>query len=690
MQLTSITLHNFKVHRDLHLDLLPGVTGIVGKNGKGKSSILSAIDFLVTGTTDTDQKSDCITLGESEGWVSGNFLLHDKQGYIERHLSVSKVVLRYDGKTLNKATEVKELWATLLQIDPVIFKNVIIAGQGVIPLLFSGDQSVREKIFQRIFMVPATEKTRGIIWDKYIKLAPPERLIEDASVLEARQVEVAVKSNQLQRSADECMQHILGGATLTGVNTRITFLDKCIRDAYQRPELELQLGELMALQTSYQTRLTSELTVDASTLPALKVKQLTLLKAAQAFQTYTQLVKQHQAAIAGWSVNEIAEAEQQQVQADLVELQLNDEKLQLDILIRTGKDKIAQLGLLLGHATCPTCKQTVNNPLEAIQQIKEELAGSQALLVGLLPKLAAARGLTSVAQNRRFQLVGQQQNSDALRVQLDNCTVVAPVEAELCSVTTEVEELEQKVRLRQQVELQAAQLNGAIENLRGRLNNLGSYDADGTPEEELALMHSVLLVNQERHATIAELKLQQGQCVKEIELLDERIACAKTHKASNEQRRKYLDTLQGIYDLFGTTVFPRMLVESYGKYVEKYLQINLDHFHIPFKAHIASGFKIEMLDSAKRPLPTLSGGQNVIVGICLRLALHRMFAQSFPMWLVDEGTTHLDDENRRLYFQLIEQLKRDAVIKQLIIIDHDGQLANVVDRVITIPIECTS
>ena len=83
-------------------------------------------------------------------------------------------------------------------------------------------------------------------------------------------------------------------------------------------------------------------------------------------------------------------------------------------------------------------------------------------------------------------------------------------------------------------------------------------------------------------------------------------------------------------------------------------------------------------------------GQKVIVGLCLRLALHRLFAQSFPMWLVDEGTTHLDADNRRLYFQLIEQLKRDNVIKQIIIIDHDGSLSRVVDNIINVPITCTN
>ena len=691
MQLLDITLHNFKVHRDLHLEFPAGVTGIVGKNGQGKSSVFAAIEFLFTGTTDTDQKSDCITLGESEGWVSGNFLLNDKRGYIERHLSVSKVILRYDGKSLNKATEVKELWATLLQIDPVIFKNVIIAGQGVIPLLFSGDQSVREKIFQRIFMVPPTEKMRSVIWDKYIKLAPPEQMIEDVSVLEARQAEVAVESNRLNRAIDDQLQHVLAPATLTGVQGRITFLDKCIRDAVTRPTLEAQLAEKTSLQKAYQDRLAGELIVDASTLPALKVEQLKLLKQSQAYQNFQQLTKQHQEACTGLTDEIIEASDRQQAEKLQAEQKLAEERMTLGLAIDAAQKKLDQLGQLVGQPICPTCEQPIEDPLAAIQHIIAEKAINDALYDELGPKLVQAKNVSKAAQNQRFQLAGRQQRATALKIQLDNCQVTESVEDRLIEVNQQVEQLEQQIRLRQQVELSSAQLEGVIENLKGKLENLGHYDSDdGTPEDELVLMREVLATNQQRQDAIAQLRLQQGQCVKEVQLLDERIAVSKKHKDANDQRRRYLDTLQGIYDLFSTSVFPRMLVQSYGEYVQKYLQNNLDHFRIPYKARIAPGFKIEMLDKEERPLPTVSGGQSVIVGLCLRLALHRMFAQSFPMWLVDEGTTHLDEENRKLYFQLIEQLKKDDVIKQLIIIDHDGQLANVVDRVITIPTECTN
>jgi DNA repair exonuclease SbcCD ATPase subunit len=59
-----------------------------------------------------------------------------------------------------------------------------------------------------------------------------------------------------------------------------------------------------------------------------------------------------------------------------------------------------------------------------------------------------------------------------------------------------------------------------------------------------------------------------------------------------------------------------------------------------------------------------------------------MFSQAFPMLIIDEGTTHLDEENKKLYFQCINDLKTDKVIQQLIIIDHSALLTDAVDHVI--------
>ena len=46
MYVAHLTLHDFRSHADLDLQLEPGVTSLIGRNGEGKTNIVEAIDYL--------------------------------------------------------------------------------------------------------------------------------------------------------------------------------------------------------------------------------------------------------------------------------------------------------------------------------------------------------------------------------------------------------------------------------------------------------------------------------------------------------------------------------------------------------------------------------------------------------------------------------------------------------------------
>jgi len=50
MQLLRLRLVNFRQHADTELEFGPGITGIVGPNGSGKTTILEAIAWAIYGT----------------------------------------------------------------------------------------------------------------------------------------------------------------------------------------------------------------------------------------------------------------------------------------------------------------------------------------------------------------------------------------------------------------------------------------------------------------------------------------------------------------------------------------------------------------------------------------------------------------------------------------------------------------
>jgi len=689
MQLRTLTLHNFKTHHDLKLNFGPGVTGIVGKNGKGKSSVIEAIDFLFTGYTVTDQKASLIRLGATEGWVSGTFELNAQEGYLERHLSESKVVLRYGGKTYKKSAEVQQLWNTLLQIDPVIFHNVIIAGQGDIPLLFCGDQAVREKIFQRIFMVPPTEKIRTVMWDRFIKLAPPERHVEDESSLEAQEATLAAAKNATDREIDRRLPHVLDGPALHSVRGRIGYLDKCIKDAATRPALATREQTLVAEQAKLTQACDRLVAVNTGDLQLLRDKFVKLSLAQRGYSNRLKLQQQlDQLNCPADLAQQIDAAKLHLQECETNNTQCQAIKLGAETRLAELSARMKKLAALLTVETCPTCNQPLRDVNESRKLLESDYQAAQAAMAEQVAAGVTRRNAWLAAKQTVDDLLSLKTKTGTLKIQLADLPEAFDP-AELTSAQTAIDELETVVKDRQQLELKQARLETTIAQVRGQLDNLSVYDEAGTAEEELTLMHQVVAENAKRQEEINQLRITSGQQAREIELLETRLKDSVENRKYNEQRKTYLDSLQNVYELLSSSVFPRLLVESYGEYVEKYLQANLENFSIPYTAKIRPGFKIDMLDTDGRTLPVLSGGQKVVVGLCLRLALHRLFAQSFPMWLVDEGTTHLDDENRKLYFQLIDQLKKDNILKQIIIIDHDAQLSSVVDHVITLPL-CTN
>ena len=65
MQLLRLRLVNFRQHADTELEFGPGITGIIGPNGSGKTTILEAIAWALYGVQAVRGDKDSIRrLGE--------------------------------------------------------------------------------------------------------------------------------------------------------------------------------------------------------------------------------------------------------------------------------------------------------------------------------------------------------------------------------------------------------------------------------------------------------------------------------------------------------------------------------------------------------------------------------------------------------------------------------------------------
>ena len=126
MILTSISLRNFRIHRDIKIKFSENLNYIVGGNGQGKTTILDSIYYLCTTKshyTKTDGES--VSFNEEDFELNGNF----------KDVSGSKIRIVYSQKENKKK---------YFQDNKKITRSVDIIGKFPVVILTPADHSITQ------------------------------------------------------------------------------------------------------------------------------------------------------------------------------------------------------------------------------------------------------------------------------------------------------------------------------------------------------------------------------------------------------------------------------------------------------------------------------------------------------------------------------------------------------------------
>lgn len=684
MILTGLTLSNFRNIKKLKLGFKQGVTGILGINGTGKSSIVEAILFLLTGKLfDNATKQEALKMGEDSGYGILTFELNGKPGSIERHLDASVVILKYNGEEKKKAGEVKELWDSLLQVNTEIIERVIIAQQGHIPLLFSGDKSIREKVFQKIFLVPNTEKIRRIIFDKYIKLAPPLYVVEDIICLEARLNQLLADGEVTQERIANIADLILTSKQLEELQDKLQYIKKCEADL---PRINESKKLLKALSID-QKKISDDVAELQETLDAINIdnyrQQLQTLELQRTLYRDKLKLENDLARL----TLPFSELEYSELVANAA--LINNSLLGLTEALGEAKAKLAitnsqlqHYSSLKGKGVCSTCGQSLKSVAAIITQLETtkttEEAGVKTVFLKIKENRLEVDGLNEQIQTYNNCLKNITRIKDTL-VPLKDVTFDDDVYTLIKEAITHYSDCETELKTA------TKNLSDILYTVKLEQQKLESYsvfepgDLDLVAEKEA--IQRALVRQADLNKQVQTLEFEYANIENGIADIQTRIITNKENIKKNDRRDHYLSVLNKIYDVFHSSNFPQKLIMRYASTLTEYLQENLDNFNLPYKVRLNEQFNFVLTDSSGNVLPKASGGQQMQIGISLHFALHNLFSQSFPLMILDEGTTHLDAENRASYFAMLKQVKQKKM-KQLIIIDHDPELMTVVDHVI--------
>lgn len=161
MQIKRVELKNYRSHSKIEVEFSRGINLILGKNGRGKSSILEAIGLALFHITDRTGKitgKTFIKYGEKECSILVEFIANDGREYSIFHQYFEKkgknILLKDLSTEEEYREEIDEKLELLCGIKAEyrnIYENVIIAKQNDFINIFKESPENRAKIFNKIF-----------------------------------------------------------------------------------------------------------------------------------------------------------------------------------------------------------------------------------------------------------------------------------------------------------------------------------------------------------------------------------------------------------------------------------------------------------------------------------------------------------------------------------------------------------
>ena len=176
MIIKKVQLENYRSHSNSTVEFTKGVNLILGKNGRGKTSILEAISTVMFNTKDRSGKEtgkSYIKFGEKSSKVEIDFIANDGREYNlkteffktkpKKQTLKDMIGSEYDGDIQEK---LEELCGIKKGFEET-YENIVIAKQNEFINIFKDSGTTREKTFNKIFNTQIYKE----MYDSFLKEA---------------------------------------------------------------------------------------------------------------------------------------------------------------------------------------------------------------------------------------------------------------------------------------------------------------------------------------------------------------------------------------------------------------------------------------------------------------------------------------------------------------------------------------
>lgn len=174
----------------------------------------------------------------------------------------------------------------------------------------------------------------------------------------------------------------------------------------------------------------------------------------------------------------------------------------------------------------------------------------------------------------------------------------------------------------------------------------------------------------------------------EIANYDKKLEALKKKEQEKRHVDNFIALLNKIRTAYGKDGVQKMIRARARPLLERSTRDLFERFNLAYSdIKIDDNYNIAVIGpSGEQQIEQISGGERVALAIALRLAIAQVLSGRVETIIMDEPTTHLDEERRKELVNILSSFFREGgrIIPQMLIITHHPEIVDVADVIYTI------
>lgn len=706
MILKQLELSNWRKLGSFSHTFKPGVTCILGANGTGKSSLLAAIKYSITGSWGSDYSKDQNITFKAKGasYVRAQWQHHDLAFTVTQFIRGGKPTLKLANRDDEPVTGAREIAAKLEQLLGVsanVLLEMVFVDQNCLTEFIDNTKANWLESVSKLCDLERLAKLYNALSvrlnsDKVLGGTVVDQRTELQQAIDLAQQDIAQCKQQLQEKS----AHVLPAAKVKAYKAHLAghelytrreaLLDKIKQRAAKLQLRQARMEDLTAKLANLTTRLTAAnkfCEVAENGLLDSWMKTLNSVDNNRKLVTRKENLEK-QVAEFGKEIT-AAKAQLATLETSLATSQKQETSDYGDVTALKAEVSAIEEDLrLYADGKCPTCRQpidgfTVDNAQHRLQQGKQKLAQASAKYAKTQAEVQALQdNQTTIRSNissldRQLAAVTKELNRVVAQ------SVSLPTAEELAKAKTQITKYGVERSVRDKLQPKYAKLKPVVDSYNevcrvaeAKLVRLSTWLAEHRRPQISA---EKLTKRLQQHAVAtANVSVLQANLVAAEKRLEPALQALANYEEVCQKYalgNKWLQSLESWRSVVHRDALPTLMMRGYLEDVMQKMNRSLHRFSAPFRLSLDADMEFEVTTTAgvKHKLRQLSGGQRVLMAMAYRLAVNDK-----TLLVLDEPTANLDQASLRIFSEFLARLNVTFVQqqKQLLLVTHETMLVD--------------